>query len=285
MESSLGSYAGWLGHLQALGAAAISQIRAISTSTTATADQEVRLFVGVVSGSRNRDKRDAIRQTWGSEPALERVIFTVSRPNDTAVLDDLQQEAEEFGDVVLVRDIAEHFDNLPHQTLQVFRSAYTYHKPLTHVMKVDDDIFVHAELLVEWLKKEPRQHMVAGQIFHGFDPVRDRNAKYYTSKEEWGPDHSDLTWAGGAGYIWTVDLAEWAATGGAERCMPGQFFKLEDISAAVWLECFTREQGVRVQWAHDDRFNGQACKDGDFMSHHQDPTKMHCIFATGNCCD
>ena len=43
-----------------------------------------RLYVGVLSSSANRGRRDAIRAAWGSHPGLHRLRFFLARsPNDT----------------------------------------------------------------------------------------------------------------------------------------------------------------------------------------------------------
>ena len=71
----------------------------------------VRLFVGVLSAAKGRTRRDAVRQTWGSDPRLERVVFVVGRPATRRLLHKLQEEALEHKDIILVGHVQEHFLN------------------------------------------------------------------------------------------------------------------------------------------------------------------------------
>jgi hypothetical protein len=42
----------------------------------------VHVFFGVLSASKNRAARDAIREGWGSTAAIHKLLFVVSRPSD-----------------------------------------------------------------------------------------------------------------------------------------------------------------------------------------------------------
>lgn len=86
----------------------------------------------------------AIRQTWGSAASLGHVVFVL-----TTFWRVLRQEAMRFRDLIWVGHIMENYYNITYQTQELFRSAYAYSGHVTHVMKCNDDSYVHVDKLVE----------------------------------------------------------------------------------------------------------------------------------------
>jgi hypothetical protein len=264
----------------------------VSLSGSSTADPvvlpsihvgDVRLFVGVLTASGNRDRRMAIRQTWGSDTRLLRVLFIVSRPAKTTTLLDVQNEATLHGDMVLVGHIQEDYLNITHQTLEVFRAASMHAGPATHVMKVDDDSYVHVTRLLKHLAGLPRSLAWSGSIIP-YHPIRDPNNKWFTSAEEW-PDSAPETWyAQGPGYVVTVDIAKALAHGGAVSCMPGPLFKWEDVAVGVWMDCLRQYYNMSIKEFDNVDYNNFGCNENDLVSHYQDAANQHCMYERGGSC-
>ena len=61
--------------------------RCSKPSTAQTQQQEIRVFVGILSRSINTSNRAAIRATWGGHPALYRVLFFLARTLDKDVFE------------------------------------------------------------------------------------------------------------------------------------------------------------------------------------------------------
>lgn len=257
-------------------------------SVKGLADQysSITLYIGVVSGASNRARRLAIRQSWGSDPRLERVVFVISRPaGGAALLSSIREEAMQYRDIILLGHVHEHYYNITHQTLEVYRSAFAYGRPLTHIMKCDDDSYIHVGRLLELLVAHPHARTFVGKVSPTYSPDRSMGSKWFVSKEEWLEDQANISWANGPGYVLTADIAFQLAAGAAVQCMPKKLFRLEDIATGIWLDCLAKEQGWLLHAVSDDRFNVVGCAEGDIVSHYQSPSQMACMFATdGACC-
>ena len=177
----------------------------------------VRLFVGVMTGPSNRERRDAIRQTWMKWPTVGRsavVCFVVGRrqvPN--ATLARLDAEAAEHGDLLFL-PIADgcvkqvsigkmhafwlaaarlHSRLLPAPAADAAadvssRAARPKASAAPLVVKVDDDSLVHLPLLEASL-----------------EPVRCLRRLYYgavgfTGYQPLGFKNCGFAWSGGAAY-------------------------------------------------------------------------------------
>lgn len=245
----------------------------------------MKLFVGVISRSTNTERRDAIRQTWGSDPRLERVVFVVAHPTKEHELKALRREATHHKDIVFVGHKYEHYDSITHQSLEVFRAAAAYHGPITHAMKCDDDSFVNVGPLLNHLSGLPFKLNAVGN-FAPFNPQRDPDSQWFTPYEVWPDTQPEVQFAYGAGYALTRDLVALIATGGATgvNCGPGRLFRLEDVAMGIWLHCLLQE-GLDIA-LNPAAFNNLGCEPGDIVSHYQDEVQMRCMYANaGRCCE
>jgi hypothetical protein len=247
--------------------------------------QAVRLYVGVLSASQNREKRDAVRATWGSHPALARVVFVLARPQNTSLLQSIRAEALEHDDIILAGHVWEHYNNITHQTLELFRSAYAYHGSITHVCKCDDDSYIHVERMLKHLDGHPFERSWAGRMEGSYVPRRDPSDKWYVTREEWPDNVPAFKYSNGPGYVLTFDLVRLLILGGVLQCSPGpQLFKWEDVAVGSWLACLEREQNITLNVAAG-QVNLGGCSEGDLVSHYIAPATMQCMHTNrGNCC-
>ena len=97
--------------------------------------QEPRFIAGVMSAPKSKDRRDSIRQTWGSE-LQNRVYFVMA-----GEWDDIHAEFKENQDIIWL-DRPERYEDLTFKT-GVFLSAVAKHAKggYSHLIKTDDDIF------------------------------------------------------------------------------------------------------------------------------------------------
>eukprot|EP00878_Enallax_costatus_P023213 GHUV01024680.1.p1 GENE.GHUV01024680.1~~GHUV01024680.1.p1 ORF type:complete len:303 (-),score=64.17 GHUV01024680.1:4-912(-) len=246
--------------------------------------RSVRLFIGVVSGCGNIARRMAIRRTWGLDARLERVVFVLANPGNTSLLDSVVQGALNYRDIVLVNHVQEHYFNITYQTLEIYRSAFTFGKQLTHVMKCDDDSFVNITRLLEAVEAQPKVFTLLGNLDQSYIPHRDKNSKWYIPKEEFPDDRVNVSFAYGAGYVLTADLAFAIAAGGVIQCMPDRLFKLEDVATGLLADCIAKRNGWQLHAVTDGRFSNLGCSPDSIVSHYRTPTQMDCMFAKGVCC-
>ena len=73
------------------------------------------------------------------------------------------REAASHQDLVVLPHIRESYYNITHQTLEMCRMA-AMEPAITHLLKVDDDSYVHIDKLMSRLKALPRDKIFAGYI-------------------------------------------------------------------------------------------------------------------------
>lgn len=254
-----------------------------SSSSSSTTSGSVKLFVGVLSASHNRHKRNAVRATWGAHPALARVVFVMALPQSADVLRSIRAEAQQYQDIILT-PVMEHYSNITHQTLEVFRSAYAFHGGITHVCKCDDDSYLHVDRMLHFLSDQPFRRSWAGALSHSYQPHRDPTSKWHVSREEWPEDVSDIKWSNGPGFVLSFDLVALLAAGGVAQCWPRPLFKLEDVAVGSWLTCLEHEQNITLHLANSANINVLGCDAADLVSHYMTPAQMRCMHAQGGAC-
>jgi hypothetical protein len=133
------------------------------------------VFVGVLSRSYRYDLRQAIRQTWGGDKQLERVMFFVMRPHNSTDFKALRAEAKVFGDIVVTSEIMENYRNATYSVISIFRVAAGLADRITHVLKTDEDCYIRVPTLLQSLQQLPRHWLYAG---HFSNTSVSRNPKY-----------------------------------------------------------------------------------------------------------
>ncbi|KAK9902151.1 hypothetical protein WJX75_006091 [Coccomyxa subellipsoidea] len=237
-------------------------------------------------GSGNvQQKRAAIRESWGSDRRLHRVMFFSAKPVDEAVFDELRREAAQKGDIVVLPGIFEHYDNITHQTLEILRAA-SMDPVATHTLKVDDDSYVHVNTLMTVMARVPQRRLFMGHIDReSGGPHREPSSQWYVTKEEW-PTEKYPYWAHGAGYVLSKDLVREVASGAALKTNNHRIFKLEDVAMGSWIEYIAKEKGWAVQYISHSGFNFMGCSPSDVVSHYIKPEQARCMHAHGDktCC-
>ncbi|CAK8691118.1 unnamed protein product [Clavelina lepadiformis] len=109
----------------------------------------------VKSSAKHRDRRDVIRQTWGSWRLVDvirlEVVFLLGTTKDPNLRDSLEEESSHHGDI-LQMDMEDSAETVPEKVLAGMQWASS---SLTHdwiYSSVDDDMVVHVENLVEYMK-------------------------------------------------------------------------------------------------------------------------------------
>lgn len=243
----------------------------------ASAGEDVRLYLGILSAAGKREARDAIRTTWASHAQVHAYKFFLSRPAGRAAWDQLRLEAAARRDMVLLPTVGEHYFNITYQTLEACRFAAA-DAAATHLLKVDDDSYVRVGRLVRYLQKLPRRRLFLGYIEDpGGGPHRNTNSQWYVSQEEW-PSERYPPWAHGAGYVLSADIVAEIAAGAAYEPLGGRLFKLEDISMGSWVEWVAQERNWTIHLVKDRRFNFGGCRYSDIVSHYISPAQQRCMW-------
>lgn len=159
----------------------------------------------------NRGARDAIRTTWGSEKmVMDKVvsIFFMLGQSGLEGREEVQQkilqESEEHHDIIQ-RDFLDSYKNLTIKTMMIMEWLATYCQNTGYAMKIDSDMFLNVNTLVNMLLAAPRENYMTGLVAKGATVLRNPNSKWYLPKSEF---HEDFypPYALGLGYVFSIDL-------------------------------------------------------------------------------
>jgi hypothetical protein len=127
----------------------------------------------VISAPKSRQRRNAVRETWGK---LIKPIFLIGQ-SDKHTMKSVIQEAHEFNDII-IEDFLDSYMNLTIKTAFAMKNFVTHFKSSKYFFKIDDDAFLNVEGLYKHLKDVPENSLVGQSEFHSI-PIRDENHRWY----------------------------------------------------------------------------------------------------------
>jgi hypothetical protein len=245
--------------------------------------QHYGIFVGVLSSAANVQARQAIRETWGADSRLLRVVFVTLRPASNNTLAQLQAEAVQHGDLLVVSDISDNYYNITYATIAVFKAAVAMGPPVKFVLKTDDDCYIRVPKLLDALHDAPLQLTYAG---YPLKPARlHRSGKYAITWSMWPGNNTKVIYAWGAGYVLSIDLARMIAAGAPHQLTP-QMVQIEDMAVGLWVEGLAQQHNLTINY-HYFHYN-MSCDAEAVASHLKEKTgaKLRCIHQRqGQCCN
>lgn len=252
-----------------------------------TQAQDIRVFVGVLSRGSSKEARQAVRDTWGADKRLARVMFFILRPPSNETFVAVRKEAAEKGDIITISEVQEDYFKITHATLELFRSAAVMGEQVTHVLKTDDDCYVRVSKLLEELGKLPRDRLLAGfPSWHsGFE--RRPGKPGYVPYSNWPVDKS-VRYGFGWGYALSIDLVRYIAAGAPHMVMaPDNLLMIEDNAAAYWVDYIAQEQNITINYGGYFWDRKHMCQNHTVVAHlTQKWQLMHCMQQNnGLCCD
>ena len=166
------------------------------------------LLILVSSAPENQDRRNLIRQTWGTDinvPPLWKTYFLVGQTKNQTHSDLVKRENEVYGDFIC----GDYYEDYWKQSLKImmaFEWAARYCNFL-YLLKADDDIFLHTADLIHFLQKKstPKKELFLGRLHH--KPKVRRQGKWKVSYEEFNQTHYP-DFCSGAGFIMTYDVID-----------------------------------------------------------------------------
>jgi hypothetical protein len=147
------------------------------------------LLVVVNSAVSHFEAREAIRQTWG-QFAVERgslVLFLLgSADPSSADADVIQekvfQEESAHGDL-LQGAFIDNYYNLTLKTISLLRWVNATCDRIKYVLKIDDDMFVNMQMMVDFCETRSFPKAVIGKLARKWKPHRNKLSKWFVPQE------------------------------------------------------------------------------------------------------
>lgn len=246
------------------------------TTTTSNNDNDrkesrtrpVRLVVGVLSN--NATMRGAIRQTWGSSLRKGRQLYFLVATREFA---SIQSEYQTKQDILWL-DMKNSYHNLTYMTAAMLTILHRHVPSYTHLLKTDDDCYVHThrmtahlqQLLLQQNASPPPHNVVVhytGHIPKLLTPMRDtigikeQYKKFVLTTEEYPAPEFPL-YASGSGYVLTPTLNECII----RQAQTIRFMKFEDVYVGMLAQrCgHTCHDQDRFVGSIDTRWNFEKAK-------------------------
>ncbi|XP_028272839.1 beta-1,3-galactosyltransferase 2-like isoform X2 [Parambassis ranga] len=167
------------------------------------------LVVIIPVAPQNREARDIIRNTWGSEitvlgqPVSHYFLLGVSKEQDGAQ-EQVLLESQRHHDI-LQSDFLDSYNNLTIKTMVMFEWLSTHCPKTSYAMKVDSDMFLNIQNLIGMLLNTPRHLYMTGRVVRDAAVLRDSNSKWFMPFSVF-PESSYPPYALGLGYVFSLDL-------------------------------------------------------------------------------
>lgn len=187
-------------------------------------DEGPEMLLGVAAAVYAFERREIIRQTWGTYAETEKVklLFFVGDNQNPETQEALEKESDENHDIIQENYI-ESYWNLTRKTVGQMKWKQEYCNEAKYIAHLDDDVFVNVPAVLEQLRQDDRPDWVSCMVKMGTAPVR-RTGKYAVTKEEFGADRYPGACQGPCYFI--NDLANNKIV---EESFKHEEFKLEDM--------------------------------------------------------
>jgi hypothetical protein len=171
------------------------------------------LFVALIPISpENFKQRMFIRNSWSNSEYFSNIkaVFLTGLSGSNEINEKLHHEFELFSDIIQ-ENFLDTYKNLTLKTLMGFKWVSQYCSNAKFILKVDDDVVVNTVYLVNYLSQEllKNDKMNNTLICHFYKKAhvfRNKDSKFYLSKEEFKPDFFQ-PYCDGPAYLLTTDLA------------------------------------------------------------------------------
>ncbi|XP_077142333.1 beta-1,3-galactosyltransferase 4 [Ranitomeya variabilis] len=188
------------------------------------------LLILVSSAPSHRDRRDAIRQTWGSltssTASSSLTLFILAVPKSPDERAALIHEAVTHRDIIQA-NFTDSYQNLTLKTITGLTWALEKCHGTKYLLKTDDDVFVNTLFLTQFLRRvSGLQYM--GRLHWHVSANRDPDSRHYVSEELYGGNYFP-PYCSGTGYI----LSHEAAALLLEQVRSGPWVAVEDVYVGI----------------------------------------------------
>ena len=205
-----------------------------------TVKLQTYLLTMVISAPKNKDKRNAIRETWMNSLVVKGkkflVVFVVGTFNlSNKEEDSLLVENKEHNDMLLLTDHLDSYNNLTRKVLRMFVWA-DQSVDFSFLLKTDDDGFADLDGIESELRERPSSNskpLYWGYFARNLTPQKEGRWK----EDKWHVCDTYLPYMLGGGYVLAAKLIHRIAASADDLVL----FKSEDVSVGAWLGPFELE--------------------------------------------
>ena len=229
-----------------------------STTKSVTAD----LIVLIFTGPKNYDRRDVIRETWGSVVPENVIKYFVIGTKDMQIEEKatLDYENQVNYDLLLLPDLADSYYALTDKVLESFKWLKN-NADYKFILKVDDDTYTRLDIIYQDLQNNLPEERLYWGFFDGRARVK-RGGQW--AEKKWILCDRYTVHAKGGGYVLSKDLVEYIVNN--EKYL--QKFNSEDVSVGTWLG------PLDISRIHDTRFDteweSRGCSNKYIITHKQE---------------
>lgn len=194
--------------------------------------KELKYMIYVHSAPKNHKKRQMVRQTWGARTVLQkykmRIVFIMGVVDDKITMDSIKLESNTYGDIV-VESFMDSYRNLTYKAIAGLKWVSKHCDNVTYVIKSDDDILIDMHALMKQMNStEVRNYGTKNLIMCNqwvrMKVIRDKNSKWYISKEEFADDFFP-PYCSGSVFIMSFDAVQRMYVASLET----EFFWVDDF--------------------------------------------------------
>jgi len=254
----------------------------INPESSICGHHDVSLLIMVTSGLKHQERRQAIRETWGSDLNLgkhsAKIVFLLGTTEfpDSALEKEVKSEMNENGDIVR-EDFLDSYQNLTLKTIAGVKWASQFCQQAKFLMKTDDDMYLNLDNIQEYLFREHKtsQKVITGCVKN--DPNGPHKPLSANGKPAPALPFKSVhpLFMAGAGYVISGDLI----TPLYEASLDITLVKVEDAFLTGY--CARRVGGVRK--IHHEKFSCGELVNTDcemtkkFSGHKVTPSRMRKI--------
>ena len=211
------------------------------------------LVIGVCSAVIHRDKRTAIRKTWGQKFRLNsyeiNIVFIIGMPTRGSKYRNIESiilnEGNKYQDILQISTV-DRSDNLSAKSLAFFGWAREFCTNIEFLLKCDDDVFVNILQLYKLLSDiETNHNVIIGHVISNARPIKNKLHKWYISKENYSKYYYPK-YISGSAYLIPFNVAQRVY----EQSKATKTFQLED----VYLTGMLAKQCCNASLLHKEKF-------------------------------
>ena len=197
----------------------------------------IKLLIFIHSAPGNSFGRGIVRETWleycKNNTGGVRYAFLIGEVvENTTIKENVLIESQKFGDIIK-GDFIDSYNNLTYKTIMGFKWVSTRCSAAKAVMKTDDDSYVNVPNALKIVRNKFSLLLngVVGKCYQKSNPRRDKNDKWYVSKETY-PRKYYPEYCSGSGYMTSYQIARKIY----EISSSIPFFHIEDVFVGMCIE-------------------------------------------------